>query len=68
MTNVRAPRGHDTPPNRPTGSANRTPGDAVVRSITSEVLLAGERMILIHHGNDEYRLQVTGSGKLILTK
>lgn len=30
--------------------------------------MAGQRMILIRHGSDEYRLQVTGSGKLILTK
>ena len=29
--------------------------------------MAGQRMILIRHGNEEYRLQVTGSGKLILT-
>ena len=68
MTNVRAPRTHDTPPNRPAGRFNRVPGDAAVRSITSEALLAGQRMILIRHGDDEYRLQVTGSGKLILTK
>jgi hemin uptake protein HemP len=30
--------------------------------------MAGQRMIIIRHGNDEYRLQVTNAGKLILTK
>jgi len=68
MTNVRAPRTHDTPPNRPAGPSNRLTRDAAVRSITSEALLAGQRMILIYHGTAEYRLQVTGTGKLILTK
>jgi hemin uptake protein HemP len=68
MTNVRAPRSHDTPLNRPAGPSNRLTGDAVVRSITSEALMAGQRMIVIHHGTTEYRLQVTGTGKLILTK
>jgi hemin uptake protein HemP len=38
------------------------------RSISSDELLAGQRMIIIRHGRDEYRLQVTGTGKLILTK
>jgi len=43
-------------------------GPDAVRSISSEQLLAGQRMIVIRHGKEEYRLQVTGSGKLILTK
>jgi hemin uptake protein HemP len=68
MTNEPSPQRHDTSPNHPAGRFNRVPGDAAVRSITSEALLAGQRMILIRHGDDEYRLQVTGSGKLILTK
>ena len=68
MTNVRAPLLHDAPANRPAGPTNRLLGDAAVRSITSEALMAGQRMILIRHGNEEYRLQITGSGKLILTK
>jgi hemin uptake protein HemP len=68
MTNARAERLHDTPPNRPAGPSNRLLGSTVVRSITSEALMGGQRMILIRHGSDEYRLQVTGSGKLILTK
>jgi hypothetical protein len=40
----------------------------VVRSISSEELLAGQRMVVIRHGKEEYRLQLTGAGKLILTK
>jgi hemin uptake protein HemP len=68
MTNARAPRLHDPPANRPAGLSSRLLGDAAVRSITTEALMAGQRMILIRHGNEEYRLQVTGSGKLILTK
>jgi hemin uptake protein HemP len=68
MTNMRLPRHHDTPLNRPAGSSNRPPAAGAVRSITSEALLAGQRMILIRHGSDEYRLQITGAGKLILTK
>jgi hemin uptake protein HemP len=68
MTNARAPQLRDTPPGGPAGPSNRLSGDAVVRSITSEALMAGQRIILIRHGNDEYRLQVTGTGKLILTK
>ena len=68
MTNARAPRLHDTLLNRPAAPSDRPPEAAAVRSITSEALMAGERMIVIRHGNDEYRLQVTGAGKLILTK
>jgi hemin uptake protein HemP len=40
----------------------------VTRSISSDELLAGQRMIIIRHGREEYRLWVTGTGKLILTK
>ena len=52
-----------------------TPGSVVgknrldtVRSISSDELMAGRRMIVIRHGRDIYRLQITGAGKLILTK
>jgi hemin uptake protein HemP len=38
------------------------------RSIASQDLLGGERVIVIRHGGDEYRLRLTASGKLILTK
>jgi hemin uptake protein HemP len=38
------------------------------RRIASDRLMGGRREIIIEHGSDEYRLRVTGSGKLILTK
>jgi hemin uptake protein HemP len=40
----------------------------VHRSIASHELMAGERVIIIRHGKDEYRLRLTASDKLILTK
>lgn len=36
--------------------------------VTTEELLAGAREIAIRHDGQEYRLQVTRNGKLILTK
>ena len=36
--------------------------------VTSEELLGGARSIAIRHEGQEYRLQVTRNGKLILTK
>jgi hemin uptake protein HemP len=38
------------------------------RAISSHDLMAGERVIIIRHGKDEYRLRITASDKLILTK
>ncbi len=38
------------------------------RTITSNDLLQGEKAILIQHNGGEYRLQMTRSKKLILTK
>jgi hemin uptake protein HemP len=40
----------------------------VHRTISSHDLMGGESVIIIRHGEDEYRLRVTASGKLILTK
>ncbi|HWE22213.1 MAG TPA: hemin uptake protein HemP [Hyphomicrobiaceae bacterium] len=31
-------------------------------------LLGGERELILEHGGQDYRLRVTASGKLILTK
>jgi hemin uptake protein HemP len=31
-------------------------------------LLAGEREAILEHGGQDYRLRITASGKLILTK
>jgi hemin uptake protein HemP len=37
-------------------------------SVTSEELLRGRRQLVIEHGEERYRLLVTRSNKLILTK
>ncbi|MGE0225862.1 MAG: hemin uptake protein HemP [Acetobacteraceae bacterium] len=37
-------------------------------SISSSDLLCGGRELLIQHGENTYRLKLTGSNKLILTK
>jgi hemin uptake protein HemP len=44
-------------------SAARTP-----RTISSRELLGNDRLVIIRHDKDHYRLQVTATGKLILTK
>lgn len=36
--------------------------------LRSAELLAGAREVLIQHGDDTYRLKLTGNNKLILTK
>ncbi len=38
------------------------------RCVRSEELLAGARVLTILHRQEEYRLQLTAAGKLILTK
>jgi hemin uptake protein HemP len=37
-------------------------------SVSSEELLGGKRQIVIRHGRERYRLILTSSNKLILTK
>ena len=37
-------------------------------TVTSEELLRGRRQLIIEHGDERYRLLVTRSNKLILTK
>jgi hemin uptake protein HemP len=37
-------------------------------TVSSETLLAGRRQLIIQHGGERYRLLLTGSNKLILTK
>jgi len=51
--------GRPAPEDRPAGSR---------KTVTSEQLLGGAREIAIRHEGQEYRLQVTKNGKLILTK
>ena len=40
----------------------------IAPKIASEQLMKGKREIIIQHGLEEYRLRITASGKLILTK
>jgi hemin uptake protein HemP len=37
-------------------------------AVTSEQLLGGRRQLIIRHGDERYRLMLTRSNKLILTK
>ncbi|HEX5958349.1 MAG TPA: hemin uptake protein HemP [Hyphomicrobiaceae bacterium] len=43
------------------------PGDRPRRLKVSE-LMGGEREVILEHRDQDYRLRVTASGKLILTK
>jgi hemin uptake protein HemP len=36
--------------------------------VSSQELLAGQRQLIIRHGGEQYRLQLTNNNKLILTK
>jgi hemin uptake protein HemP len=38
------------------------------RTIPSTELLRGDRLVIVRHKQEDYRLQVTATGKLILTK
>jgi hemin uptake protein HemP len=38
------------------------------RTISSREILRGEKLVIVQHEQENYRLQVTASGKLILTK
>ena len=49
-------------------SDDRKPDGPERKVVTSKQLLGGAREIAIRHEGQEYRLQVTRNGKLILTK
>lgn len=51
-----------------TGDVARARPDRDAASIESSQLMAGRRELLIRHGASTYRLRVTASEKLILTK
>jgi hemin uptake protein HemP len=38
------------------------------RTVSSRDLFGGQKLVIIRHDQDDYRLQVTAAGKLILTK
>jgi hemin uptake protein HemP len=40
----------------------------VAQSVDSVTLMKGRRELIIRHGADTYRLRITASNKLILTK
>ena len=42
--------------------------NAELVTVSSNVLLAGRRQLIIRHGREQYRLRLTSSNKLILTK
>lgn len=48
------------------GEAERP--DSATPSVDSVTLMGGRRELIIRHGADAYRLRVTASNKLILTK
>ncbi len=49
---------------------NKTANEGVpaVKLITSEMLFAGARELVIRHRGEDYRLRLTSQEKLILTK
>jgi len=44
------------------------PTAKTLRTILSRNLLGSEKLVIIRHKQEDYRLQVTAMGKLILTK
>ena len=55
-------------PLRPDGNGGELVSDPAVAVVDSTTLMCGKRELLIRHGADIYRLRVTASNKLILTK
>jgi hemin uptake protein HemP len=55
-------------PNQGDRPAGVQPTAKVQRTILSRDLLGGDRLVIIRHEQEDYRLQVTATGKLILTK
>jgi hemin uptake protein HemP len=49
-------------------SAEAMPHAKLPRTILSSELLRGEKLVIVRHEQESYRLQLTASGKLILTK
>jgi hemin uptake protein HemP len=55
-------------PSRPTDPKPEPTSNAEPHTVSSEELLGGRRQLIIQHGGERYRLLVTRSNKLILTK
>ncbi len=52
----------------PAQPVNELALSSILREIDSSSLLQGGKEILIHHGDEVYRLRLTKNGKLILQK
>jgi len=50
------------------GQADAKATEAGPRRIDLNVILRGDREVIIAHGADEYRLRLTSNDKLLLTK
>lgn len=50
------------------GQATRLSAPARPPRLSTERLMGGRREIVLQHGPEEYRLRITSTGKLILTK
>lgn len=55
-------------PQEPSDGPRPEPRPKERAAVRSDELLRGSREVVILHGDEEYRLRVTKSGKLILTK
>lgn len=55
-------------PNQSDWPATVQPTTKMLKTISSRDLLGGDRLVIIRHEQEDYRLQVTATGKLILTK
>lgn len=58
---------HDDPKEAPSASPGPV-ARAPLRRLKVSELLAGEREAILEHSGQDYRLRITASGKLILTK
>ena len=54
--------------NRADPPSREAPGPKLRPRLQAAALFAGTRQVIIEHGTEEYRLQITKHGKLILTK
>ena len=53
---------------RPPDAGREAPVGKATPRLSAAALFAGAREVIIEHGPEEYRLQITKHGKLILTK
>lgn len=47
---------------------SQLPDKRIVPKVATAQLMKGKREVIIQHGSEEYRLRITSTGKLILTK